>query len=103
MFLLREVFEYDYEEIADIIGKSVPNCRKILSRTKKHVRVPPSVPAGEAARMRSTLVTRFVSAFQHYDVEALLALLAEDAVLITDGGSHVRAEPCVPLGVRAAS
>lgn len=91
VLLLREAFEYDYEEIADIVGKSVPNCRKILSRAKEHARAPsPSAPAGEATR-RSALVARFMSAFQHYDVEALLELLAEDAVLITDGGPHVRA------------
>ncbi|MFD3270688.1 sigma-70 family RNA polymerase sigma factor [Paenibacillus dendritiformis] len=92
VLLLREAFEYDYEEIADIVGKSVPNCRKILSRAKEHARAPsPSAPAGEAATRRSALVARFMSAFQHYDVEALLELLAEDAVLITDGGPHVRA------------
>lgn len=88
VFLLREVFEYEYEEIADIVGKSASNCRKIMSRAKEHARKP--YPSVEDADARNALVTKFVSAFQHYDVEALLALLSEDAELITDGGSHPR-------------
>ncbi|MGN7359225.1 RNA polymerase sigma factor SigJ [Paenibacillus sp. SAF-054] len=90
VFLLREVFEYDYEQVADMTGKTAANCRKILSRAKLQLKDSerPSSPIAEA--QRKALVERFADAFLHYDTEALLGLLAEDAVLISDGGGAVR-------------
>ncbi len=90
VFLLREVFDYDYVTISDVLGNSATNCRKIFSRTKRsmHVGSPPTI---DTKTVRKTLVERFVSAFENYDIEKMLELLAEDAVLITDGGKNVRA------------
>ncbi len=92
VFLLREVFEYDYGLIADAVGKSEANCRQIYSRAKR------SLQSGESARPSGTqakegriaLVEKFVSAFEHYDIEKMLEILSEDAILITDGGGFTR-------------
>ncbi|MGG0811085.1 RNA polymerase sigma-70 factor [Paenibacillus alvei] len=90
VFLLREVFEYEYEEIADTVGKTASNCRKILSRAKEHAREY-SPSASQDTEARRTLVSKFVTAFQQYDMEALLSLLSEDVRLTTDGGGRVHA------------
>ncbi|WP_339322588.1 RNA polymerase sigma factor SigJ [Paenibacillus sp. FSL W8-0194] len=90
VFLLREVFEYGYGQIADMTGKTEANCRKILSRAKRQLQgneKPASPPGTERQR---AAVERFADAFLHYDSKALLELLAEDAVLISDGGGVAR-------------
>ncbi|RIE03127.1 sigma-70 family RNA polymerase sigma factor [Cohnella faecalis] len=87
VFLLREAFEYDYEEIADILGKSATNCRKIFSRAKAGMQDVSA--AADTPLIRSPIVEKFVEAFQHYDVERLLELLAQDATMILDGGGRV--------------
>ncbi len=90
VFLLREVFAYDYEAIAEIVGKSEANCRQLMSRAKRQLaqREPaPSTPMQEAEE----LVRRFLAACTTGQVGELLAVLAEDAVLYSDGGGRVRA------------
>ena len=90
VFLLREVFAYDYEAIAEIVGKSEANCRQLMSRAKRQLaqREPaPSTPMREAEE----LVRRFLAACTTGQVGELLAVLAEDAVLYSDGGGRVRA------------
>jgi RNA polymerase sigma-70 factor (ECF subfamily) len=89
VFLLREAFEYDYEAIAELLGKSEANCRKLFSRAKKSMNAVPS--SAGAQNVRKPLLEKFVSAFQQYDVERLLELLAEDATMVTDGGGNVHA------------
>lgn len=90
VFLLREVFGYDYDEIAEIVGKSEANCRQLMSRAKRQLaqREPaPSKPVQGAEE----LVRRFLAACTSGQVGELLAVLAEDAVLYSDGGGRVRA------------
>jgi RNA polymerase sigma-70 factor (ECF subfamily) len=89
VFLLREVFDYDYAEIAGFLGKSEAACRQAFSRAKKHLadhrpRFPPSSEAHQE------LLTGFVRATQAGDMEALMSLLAEDVALWADGGGKVR-------------
>ena len=85
VFLLREVFEYQYAEIADFLGLSEVNCRQILGRAKGHVsEVRPKFETSE--RKRDDLLERFLMATSSGDMEGLLALLATDVVLHTDGG-----------------
>src|SRR5690348_8683877 len=77
-FLLHEVFDSDYAEIAEILGKSEAACRQIVSRARKRVRENrPRVKVTEVARQR--LLDRFVNAVQTQDKDALLALFAQDA------------------------
>ncbi|MBE9916723.1 sigma-70 family RNA polymerase sigma factor [Paenibacillus donghaensis] len=90
VFLLREVFEYDYGQIADITDKTEANCRKIYSRAKKQLQGS-ELPASPVSNERQkAVITRFADAFLHYDPNTLLELLAEDAVFISDGGGVVR-------------
>jgi RNA polymerase sigma-70 factor (ECF subfamily) len=89
-YLLRRVFDYDYEEVSTILGKSEPNCRQLVSRAEEHVRQrrPRFEPApGEAER----LTGEFLQACATGNLEGLVRVLAADAVLYSDGGSKVLA------------
>jgi len=89
-FLLHEVFDSDYGEIAQILGKSEAACRQIVSRARKRVRENrPRMDVSEMARR--AVLDRFVSAVQTQDKEALLALFAETATWTSDGGGKARA------------
>ena len=89
-FLLHEVFDSDYGEIAQVLGKSESACRQIVSRARKRVREnKPRVQVNETARR--ALLDRFVDAVQAQDKEALLALFAESATWTADGGGKARA------------
>jgi RNA polymerase sigma-70 factor (ECF subfamily) len=89
-FLLHEVFDSDYTEIAQILGKSESACRQIVSRARRRVRNDkPRVHVSEEARRN--LLQRFVGAVISEDRDALLGLLAEDATWISDGGGKAQA------------
>jgi RNA polymerase sigma-70 factor (ECF subfamily) len=88
VFLLREVFEYEYAEIAAVLGESEANCRQILHRAKEHVsRLRPRFQTTQ--REKSELLERFLTATRSGDLDGLVALLASDVVLYTDGGGKV--------------
>lgn len=94
VYLLREVFQYDYYAISEMLGKSESNCRKICSRAKQSlkaeaVRMDDHAASNNEAAQRA-LIERFIAAFERYQVEEMLELLAEDAVMITDGGGYTR-------------
>ena len=90
VFLLREVFEYAYCDIAAIIDTSETNCRQIFSRAKASLGR--SAPARAVATSRAQqLVQQFLAACADGEVGNLLNLLAEDAVLYIDGGGRVKA------------
>ena len=89
-FLLHEVFDTDYAEIAEILGKSEAACRQIVSRARRRVRGQrPRAQVSDAAR-RSVL-ERFANAIQAQDKSALLELVAEKASWTSDGGGRTRA------------
>ena len=89
-FLLHEVFDSDYAEIAEILGKSQAACRQIVSRARRRVRGQrPRAQVSDAAR-RSVL-QRFADAIQRQDKDALLELVAEKASWTSDGGGRTRA------------
>ena len=99
VFLLREVFEYDYDEIAAIVEKSEANCRQILSRARKHIEA--DKPRFEIGGERQTqLADSFLAAIQEGDLERLVAYLAEDAVFYGDGGGKGRGLPKPVFGAR---
>lgn len=89
VFLLREVFEYDYKQIAEMTDKSETNCRKIFSRAKQQLKGAEMPAAALESEQRKAVIERFADAFLHYDPKELLRLLAEDATLISDGGGAV--------------
>lgn len=89
VFLLREAFDYDYTEIASIVGKSEAACRKIVSRAKSHFGQ--REPAKKAPSPKAEqIVKRFMGACATGNVSELLALLTDDAVLYADGGGRVK-------------
>jgi RNA polymerase sigma-70 factor (ECF subfamily) len=92
VFLLREVFDYPYEEIAPIVGKSPENCRQILARAHRHVQ--------EGRRRfdvsreeRDQVAGRFLAAWEEGDTEALVEVLAPDATVYGDGGGKAPSMP----------
>lgn len=89
-FLLHEVFDTHYAEIAEILGKSEAACRQIVSRARKRVRgQKPRAQVSDAAR-RSVL-ERFANAIQTQDKGALLELVADKASWTSDGGGQAKA------------
>jgi RNA polymerase sigma-70 factor (ECF subfamily) len=89
-FLLHDVFDSDYDEIARTLGKSEAACRQIVTRARKRVRAErPRVQVSETARQK--LLDRFVQAIQSHDKNALMAVLSADATWISDGGGKARA------------
>ncbi len=89
-FLLREVFDYDYPEVARIIDKSEANCRQLVKRAKSHIAAGrPRFTASEEHRRR--LTRQFVETCRRGDLGGLEALLARDVTLWSDGGGKVQA------------
>jgi RNA polymerase sigma-70 factor (ECF subfamily) len=85
VFLLRDVFDFGFDEIADIVGKSEDNCRQIAVRARRHVQ--DRRPRFEASRKRrDELGRRFFDAVGAGRMDELVDLLAADVVLYTDGG-----------------
>lgn len=84
-FLLHDVFDYGYGEVARIVGTSEANARQLASRARRHVQEgrPRFDPSAE---LREQLAASFFAAAQEGDFEALEALLAEDVELHGDGG-----------------
>lgn len=91
VLLLHDVFDFEHEEIAALISKSSAACRKILQRAREHVAAGRSmlVPSRDEHRR---LLHAFVRAARAGDVQGLVDQLADDAILITDGGSRGRVE-----------
>lgn len=89
-FLLHDVFDTDYAEIAEILGKSEVACRQMVSRARKRVRADrPRRQISETAHR--AVLERFVSALLRQDKSELVQLLAADATWTSDGGGKARA------------
>lgn len=90
VFLLREVFEYPYEEIAGVLELTPANCRQLFHRAKERVRQerPRFAPAPE---QQQQLMERFLQATQGGSVHAFEVLLAQDVTFHSDGGGKVSA------------
>jgi RNA polymerase sigma-70 factor (ECF subfamily) len=88
--LLREVFDSDYGDIAQILGKSETTCRQIVSRARKHLRDgKPRIHVSAAAH--ANLLQQLVQAIQTQDQNALVKLVADDATWTSDGGGRAHA------------
>jgi RNA polymerase sigma-70 factor (ECF subfamily) len=97
VFLLREVFDYEYAEIATVLGQSEANCRQILRRAQQHV--------GDirrrfdaSAQQRNELLKQFIQATRKGELQGLVNLLSSEAVLHTDGGGKAIAVPSLVEG-----
>jgi RNA polymerase sigma-70 factor (ECF subfamily) len=91
-FLLHDVFDLDYDEIARHLDRSEAACRQLISRARKNVKA--DYARREVAKEEADrLVAAFMHAVRSQDVSALAQLLSEDAVLMADGGGKVSAVP----------
>jgi RNA polymerase sigma-70 factor (ECF subfamily) len=89
-YLLRRVFDYDYVEIAKILGKSEPSCRQLVSRAER--RVFDQRPRFESDPAEVERITdAFLQACATGELEGLVQLLAADATIYSDGGGKVAA------------
>jgi RNA polymerase sigma-70 factor, ECF subfamily len=87
-FLLHDVFDCEYSEIAQILGKSEVTCRQIVHRARARVRRDrPRFAVSETAH--HALLHQFVTAMHAHDPETLRTLFAEDATWTSDGGGQV--------------
>ncbi len=90
VFVLREVFEVPYDEIAEAVGKSPATVRQIAHRARDHVAARrPRIPVSPTEQQEA--VDRFLVAVRHGDVQGLLDVLAPDVVVVPDGGGFVAA------------
>jgi RNA polymerase sigma-70 factor (ECF subfamily) len=90
IFLLKEIFAYDYDELAEIFDRTAANCRQILKRAKEHL--------GKDTRrfqvdmkVHERILHNFLGAVSAGRMEDLIRLLKEDILLFTDGGGSVLA------------
>jgi RNA polymerase sigma-70 factor (ECF subfamily) len=85
VFVLREVFDVAYDEIADAVDKSPAAVRQIAHRARNHVEA--RQPREQVStRQREAILDRFVFAVESGDLQSLMDVLAPDVVLMTDGG-----------------
>jgi RNA polymerase sigma-70 factor (ECF subfamily) len=103
VFILREVFDYEYSEIASILERSEPACRKLFSRAKAYI-------TANRSRFKATpeehqrILENFTHAISSGDLQGLVNLLAEDVVFWADGGGKVRGAATQPVsGVEAVA
>ena len=96
-FLLHDVFDFSFRELATALERSEAACRQLAARAREHVRAarprgatPPPVHAGEIDAKHAQLLSVFVAATQAGDVHRLMQLLASDVRVVTDGGGKVR-------------
>jgi RNA polymerase sigma-70 factor (ECF subfamily) len=96
-FLLREVFDVDYGEVAEALGKSEAACRQLVHRAKAQLRTerPQRTVPSEAHR---TLMRRFAKLLAQGDLVGMKSMLAETAVLMGDGGGVVSSFPKPMVG-----
>ncbi|MFJ3582357.1 RNA polymerase sigma factor SigJ [Streptomyces sp. NPDC090127] len=86
-FVLHDVFQYPFAEVADIVGRTPAACRQLASSARRRMRAAqdPAPPAPQQAG----LVRHFKKAWEARDIEALVGLLDPDAAMIADGGGQV--------------
>jgi RNA polymerase sigma-70 factor (ECF subfamily) len=97
VFLLREVFDYEYADIAQTVGKDEANCRQILRRARQHMaEVRPRFKA--STEQREQLLANFLQSTATGDLEKLVGLLSNDAELHSDGGGRAPAVPNLVYG-----
>jgi RNA polymerase sigma-70 factor (ECF subfamily) len=90
VLVLREALGFEYREIAEMIGKTEANCRKILSRVRQKLG-DEIVETPVHYEQNKQVLIDFMQAVHHGDTEKMLSLLAEDVVLYSDGGGKVLA------------
>ena len=101
VFLLREVFEYEFAEIATMLDKSEAACRRSFSRAKAHLAEHrPRFPA--SAQTHQQLLSGYLQAVENGEMNTLTNLLTEEVTLWADGGGKVKQAALRPIRGRDA-
>jgi RNA polymerase sigma-70 factor (ECF subfamily) len=97
-FLLHDVFDFSFAQVAEALGRNEATCRQLAARARTHVRearprgvTPPRHASASVDAKHAELVSAFISASRSGDLDTLIHLLASDARLVTDGGGKVAA------------
>lgn len=90
VFLLREVFDYSYQEIASVIGKEEATCRQLFSRAKKHL-TDHRQRFEQSPEKHREYLQQFIHVVEQGDLSSLTTMLADDVTLWSDGGGKVTA------------
>ncbi|MCM5552031.1 sigma-70 family RNA polymerase sigma factor [Pleomorphomonas sp. NRK KF1] len=99
-FLLHDIFGMPFDQVADIVGREAPACRKLASRARAHIQE--ARPRFAVDKDRGLELARaFFTASRSGDMTALRALLAEDVVAIADGGGRIVASLAPLVGLEA--
>lgn len=102
VFVLRDVFGFDFAEIASTVGRSEAACRQLAVRARRHMEQ--GRPRFEADRReRDELASRFFDAFKAGDVDGLRELLAADVQVVTDTGGKAPALPHAVIGAKKSA
>jgi RNA polymerase sigma-70 factor (ECF subfamily) len=91
VFVLREVFGFDYSEIAEAVGRPAPAVRQVAHRAREHVRARRKRFDGIDPERNAEITAQFFATAASGDVEALMTMLAPDATWTADGGGKVSA------------
>ena len=104
-FLLHDVFDFSFGEVATTLGRSEAACRQLAARAREHVRAvrprgttAPPARSDEVNSKHTQLLSAFVEAARSGDLQALTQLLASDVRVVTDGGGKAAAAPNVVEG-----
>jgi RNA polymerase sigma-70 factor (ECF subfamily) len=96
-FLLHDVFDFSFSELATALDRSEAACRQLASRGRAHVRAArprgaaaPPARSGQVDAKHAQLMSAFSAATQSGDLGALTQMLASDVRIVTDGGGKVR-------------
>lgn len=101
VFLLREVFEYEFAEIAAMLGKGEAACRRSFSRAKEHLRAHrPRFPASR--EMHRQLLDGYIQAVETGEMKTLMNLLSENVTLWADAGGKIKQAALRPIVGRDA-
>jgi RNA polymerase sigma-70 factor (ECF subfamily) len=98
-FLLHDVFDYSFAQVAATLGRNEAACRQLASRARARVREarpaaatrPPRPESSDIAPKHAALLSAFITASRSGDLDGLTRMLASDARLVTDGGGKVTA------------
>ena len=91
VFVLREVFGFDYSEIAEAVGRPAPTVRQVAHRAREHVRARRKRFDGIDPERNAEITAQFLATTASGDVEALMTMLAPDATWTADSGGKVSA------------
>jgi len=99
VFILKEAFDYDHEEIAELLGITTENSRKILSRARNDLKASTTPDS----QVQQALVQQYITILEQGDIKALEKLLTEQITVLSDGGGKVTAFINPVHGVRSVT